>query len=116
RQMVLRQPITRVWGHQERLLTIARQEVHSHALKCLKLFCSDGLTGLCDTHRPKRSRGGTPVARSLSSESRQRRLPSDHQCVGRLSQQYAPLQLARGRVDLEVGRGRVGIAKAPLKR
>jgi hypothetical protein len=43
-------------------------------------------------------------------------VPSDHQCVGRLSQQYAPLQLARGGVDLEVGRGCVGIAKAPLKR
>src|SRR5271155_6099385 len=35
REMVLRQPITRVRGHQERLLTIARQEVHSHVLKSL---------------------------------------------------------------------------------
>src|ERR1039458_2936038 len=38
RQVILRQPITRVRRHQERLLTIARQEVHSHALKCLNLL------------------------------------------------------------------------------
>src|ERR1035437_6484064 len=42
RQVVLRQPIPRVRGHQERLLTIARQEVHSHTLKCLNLLGRSG--------------------------------------------------------------------------
>src|SRR5271168_4502505 len=46
--MALRQPIPRVRGHQERLLTIARQEVHSHALKCLNLLGRS--RGLRDTH------------------------------------------------------------------
>src|SRR5664279_1750301 len=46
--MPLRQPIPRVRRHQERLLTITRQEVHSHTPKCLNLL---GQTpGLCDTH------------------------------------------------------------------
>src|ERR1017187_3497307 len=63
--MVLRQPITRVWGHQERLLTIARQEVHGHALKCLNPLGRTG--GLCDTHDEEGASGWGLVARSLSS-------------------------------------------------
>src|SRR5450759_2260997 len=60
--MVLRQPITRVWGHQERLLTIARQEVHSHALKCLNLL---GRTGGLARHPPS----GARAPRSTASAS-----------------------------------------------
>jgi hypothetical protein len=50
RQMAIRQPIPRVRGHQERLLTITRQEVHSHTQKCLNPPGQTG--GLRDTHRP----------------------------------------------------------------
>ncbi len=52
------------------LLTITRQEVHSHALKCLKLICSDGLAGLCDTHRPTQASCCLRGARLLSAHSK----------------------------------------------
>src|SRR5271168_1804126 len=60
--MVLRQPVARVWGHQERLLTIARQEVHSHALKCLNLL------------------GRTPVCATPTTTSKGQRSRVDHDC------------------------------------
>ena len=56
RQMVLRQPIPWVRRHQERLLTIARQEVHSHAPKCLNPPGRTG--GLRDTHDDQQQRPG----------------------------------------------------------
>ena len=50
--MVLPQPITHIRRKKKRLLTIAHQEVHSHALKCLNH--TRQTRGLRDTHDGKR--------------------------------------------------------------
>ncbi len=70
-EMPLRQPITRVGRHQERLLTIARQEVHNHPRSPQT---RPGQTrSLRDTHRRVRAsrlQSDSPIVLCLPSDRR----------------------------------------------